>query len=68
MEDSALGLVVMSGLLNTHTVHTQTHTGSRNRGRLTAIRVQRRLLLSPTTIEIYKELERDYEFITLIHK
>lgn len=33
-----------------------------------AIRVQRCSLLSPTMIEIYKELERDYEFITLIHK
>lgn len=57
MEDS----VVMGNLLNTH-------TASRSKGRLTAIRVQRRSLLSTTMIEIYKELARDYEFITLIHK
>lgn len=35
---------------------------------MTAISVQRCCLLSPASIEIYKELERDYEFITLIHK
>lgn len=51
---------------HTHTVNAL--TACRKRGRLTAIRVQRRLPLSCTTIEIYKEPGRDYEFITLIHK
>lgn len=72
MEDSVLGFVAMGNLLNAHThilyTDKHTHTASRSKGRLTAIRVQRCSLLSPTTIEIYKELERDYEFITLIHK
>lgn len=65
----------MGNLLNTdthtyaHIMYTHTHTHSKQeQGRLMAIRVQRCSLLSPTMIEIYKELERDYEFITLIHK
>lgn len=48
-------------LSRTH-AHTQPEPGS-----LLATRVQQRSHLSPTTIEIYKELQRDYDFITLIH-
>lgn len=63
------GVCVFASMANLLHTPTQKHTlQSRSKCRLTAIRAQRCFLLSPSTILIYTELWRDYEFITLIHK